>query len=197
MKPHKILWFGLLVVAAGWVILLSEAQLNLLIASFTRGETAQTSSLNLGIIAQSAILSGFGVAILGALATGFSALNQFLVAILARNGKLNFELPLDLTVERKLPSLMREPPVSGKPVQSEAKQSKEGLVKLLGGKSSPILYSNRKRSEEAKSNPRKIVERGWVKDRAYVLFADGAVEVETMLGLRRFPSLQDAQEFIS
>lgn len=47
------------------------------------------------------------------------------------------------------------------------------------------------------SQPRKIPERGWVKDRAYVLFTDGSVEVETMLGRRMFPSLQDAQEFIA
>jgi prepilin-type processing-associated H-X9-DG protein len=44
---------------------------------------------------------------------------------------------------------------------------------------------------------KKIAERGWVKDRAYVLFADGSVEVETMLGRRLFASLQDAQEFIA
>ncbi|WP_026606642.1 hypothetical protein [Methylocapsa acidiphila] len=47
------------------------------------------------------------------------------------------------------------------------------------------------------AHQRKIVERGWVKDRAYVLFNDGSVEVETMLGRRRFPSLQDAREFIA
>jgi prepilin-type processing-associated H-X9-DG protein len=45
--------------------------------------------------------------------------------------------------------------------------------------------------------PRKIIERGWLKDRAYVLFMDGSVEIETMLGRRLFPSLQDAQEFIA
>jgi prepilin-type processing-associated H-X9-DG protein len=44
---------------------------------------------------------------------------------------------------------------------------------------------------------KKIVERGWVKDRAYVLYADGSVEVETRLGRRIFSSLQDAQEFIA
>ena len=44
---------------------------------------------------------------------------------------------------------------------------------------------------------RKIIERGWLKDRAYVLFMNGSVEIETMLGRRLFPSLQDAQEFIA
>ncbi len=49
------------------------------------------------------------------------------------------------------------------------------------------------------SHPRQktIVERGCVKDRAYVLYIDGSVEVETMLGRRIFSSLRDAQEFIA
>lgn len=49
----------------------------------------------------------------------------------------------------------------------------------------------------AAARPKKIAERGWVKDRAYVLFVDGSVEVETMLGRRLFASLQEAQEFIA
>lgn len=42
-----------------------------------------------------------------------------------------------------------------------------------------------------------VVERGRLKDRAYVLYLDGTVEVETMLGRRIFSSLRDAQEFIA
>ncbi len=44
--------------------------------------------------------------------------------------------------------------------------------------------------------PLKIVERGRLKNSAYVLFGDGSVEVETLLGLRRFASLGEAYEFI-
>lgn len=44
--------------------------------------------------------------------------------------------------------------------------------------------------------PLKIVERGRLKNRAYVLFGDGSVEVHTLLGLRRFASLGEAFEFI-
>ena len=35
--------------------------------------------------------------------------------------------------------------------------------------------------------PKKIVERGRLRDRAYTLFMDGSVEIETLLGLRQFP----------
>jgi hypothetical protein len=41
-----------------------------------------------------------------------------------------------------------------------------------------------------------IVERGLLKDRPYILFGDGSIEVETLLGMRRFTSLADAYEFI-
>jgi len=44
--------------------------------------------------------------------------------------------------------------------------------------------------------PKKIVERGVLKDRPYRLFGDGTIEIETMLGLRRFASIQEAYEFI-
>ncbi|SFK04666.1 hypothetical protein [Methylocapsa palsarum] len=57
--------------------------------------------------------------------------------------------------------------------------------------------SSGKAGDQPLARQRQIVERGWVKDRAYVLFTDGAVEVETMLGRRHFPSLQEAKEFIA
>jgi len=197
MKIHKSLWLGLFIVLTGWAMLFTEAQLNLLIATFNTGENVTVSSVNLGIIAQCTILSGFGIAILGSIQTGFSALNQFVDGVLARSVKPNLELPLDLREERRLPSLMRLPREAVRQMPLEKRRSREGLIKLLRGKDLPILQPNRKVVEQTKSTQRRIVERGWVKDRAYVLFADGAVEVETMLGLRRFPSLQDAQDFIS
>lgn len=57
--------------------------------------------------------------------------------------------------------------------------------------------SSTKMLQKHEEQPRKIIERGWLKDRAYVLFMDGSVEIETMLGRRLFPSLQDAREFIA
>lgn len=47
------------------------------------------------------------------------------------------------------------------------------------------------------TQPKTIVERGRIKDRAFVLYLDGTVEIETMLGRRIFSSLQEAQEFIA
>jgi hypothetical protein len=41
-----------------------------------------------------------------------------------------------------------------------------------------------------------VVTRGMLNGRDYVLFRDGSVLVETLLGPRRFPSITDAQTFI-
>ena len=43
---------------------------------------------------------------------------------------------------------------------------------------------------------RHITESGWIGDRAYVSWSDGSIDVETLLGVRRFHSLLDAQRFI-
>jgi len=138
----RLTWIGLMIAALGWALLFSAPQLASFVASAS-ARSMSACSLDTAAIAACAILSGFGIAILGALQTGFGALNRFFETVLVRTA-----------------------PAS----KAAASQS---------------------------SQPRKIIERGWVKDRAYVLFADGSVEVETMLGRRHFPSLQDAQEFIA
>jgi hypothetical protein len=45
-------------------------------------------------------------------------------------------------------------------------------------------------------DPSTIVERGWIRNRPYARFADGSVEVETLLGVRRFTTFADAQDFV-
>jgi hypothetical protein len=52
----------------------------------------------------------------------------------------------------------------------------------------PMLMGNRA--------PNEVVTRGALNGRDYVLFRDGSVVVETLLGPRRFTSITDAQEFI-
>jgi hypothetical protein len=140
----KVTWVGLMVAAFGWTLVVSTPQLTDL-WSGASGRPIDSVALDLGRIAQCTILSGFGIAILGALQTGFGLLKKSLDAGLVRNSKL---------------------PVT------------------------PVTAQHPSRA-------RKITERGWVKNRAYVLFNDGSVEVETMLGRRLFASMQDAQEFIA
>lgn len=143
MNFDKMTWVGLMIVALGWTLLLSAPQLAELLASLS-GRPGGMAAFDAAGIALCTILSGFGIAILGALQTGFGATRCFLEAALSRAAP---------------------PP-----------------TKVVGSSA---------------ARPKKIAERGWVKDRAYVLFVDGSVEVETMLGRRLFASLQDAQEFLA
>jgi prepilin-type processing-associated H-X9-DG protein len=143
MNFDKMTWVGLMIVALGWTLLLSAPQLGDFLASVS-GRAGGAAAFDTAGIGKSTILSGFGIAILGALQTGFGATRCFLEAALARSAP---------------------PP-----------------TKVVG---------------PAAARQKKIAERGWVKNRAYVLFVDGSVEVETMLGRRLFASLQDAQEFLA
>jgi len=137
----RLTWVGLMITALGWTLLLSSPQLIELFASLSGRPGVYN---NMPMIAECSILTGLGLANLGALQTGFGTLSKFFEPVLERAGK-------------------------------------------------PRPKGAGARSQQQK----KIVERGWVKDRAYVLYLDGSVEVETMLGRRIFSSLQDAQEFIA
>ena len=139
----RLTWVGFMIVALGWTLLFSAPQLVEALANLT-GRSMNVGYINMPTIALCTVLTGFGIAILGALQTGFGALNKFFGSVLERTAK-----------------------------------------------SSVTALANRQ------EQPRKIIERGWLKDRAYVLFMDGSVEIETMLGRRLFQSLQDAQEFIA
>ncbi len=141
MMFDRLTWAGFMAAAFGWTLLLSAPQL---VGLFPGLAVRWGGNLNVQIIAQCIIQTGFGLAILGALQCGFGALNKFFEAVLERSGN----------------------PRAGS-------------------------------TSRLPAQPKKIVERGWVKDRAYLLYMDGSVEVETMLGRRVFPSLQDAQEFIA
>lgn len=181
-------WLGLMIVVIGWVLLLAAAQLNHFFASFSGSDGVANASFNVDMIAQCTIWSGFGIAIICTLQTGFGELHQFFDAVLARSGKAQFEMPRDIRAERKLAASAALGALQIK--EGEVSAAKSTQTKLVTNKPMPG-------APKAQTGTKKIVERGWVKDRAYVLFADGAVEVETMLGLRRFASLQEAHDFIS
>ncbi|MCI0418565.1 MAG: hypothetical protein L0312_04975, partial [Acidobacteria bacterium] len=130
MTFDRLTWVGFMVVAFGWTFLLSASQLAELFASLPG---RPSGNLNMPAIAQCMVQTGFGIAVMGALQTGFGALNKFFDSVLERTGN-----PQSRTIAHR-------------PAQQK-----------------------------------KIAERGWVKDRAYVLYMDGSVEVETMLGRRIF-----------
>ena len=148
MVFDRLTWVGLMIVALGWALLLSGATAMEAMVRLTGHAVAP--SFNLSTITQATILTGFGLAILGALQTGFSTLKKFFDTILERTA-------------RSGPTRQDEPARSQQPPQQP---------------------------------PRSVVERGLLKDRPYILFGDGSLEVKTLLGVRRFTSLLEAHEFI-
>jgi hypothetical protein len=136
MAFDRLTWIGFMVVAFGWALLLSGAPTLQIFAA----AIGHKLPFDMPVIAQATILSGFGLAILGALQTGFSALKNFFDTVLERTSR---------------------------PGESVSKKTVT-----------------------------KVVERGRLKDRPYVMFGDGSIEVETLLGQRRFASFKDAREFI-
>jgi|SRR5579872_2412938 len=144
MAFGRLTWVGLMIVALGWALLLSGASAIQMLMHMV-GRPPVEGAANPATITQATLLTGFGLAILGALQTGFGALKRFFDMILERTS-------------RNAPKMTVDVP---------------------------------QRAEKSS-----VVERGLLKDRPYTLFGDGTIEVETLLGQRRFTSLQDAYEFI-
>ncbi|MGF1621501.1 MAG: hypothetical protein ACFCUR_12905 [Rhodomicrobiaceae bacterium] len=84
-------------------------------------------------------------------------------------------------VQPRQPSRPSRPASNGQSAQINAPSSQVAHAE-------PMLMGNRA--------PNDVVTRGALNGRDYVLFRDGSVVVETLLGPRRFTSITDAQEFI-
>jgi len=148
----KLTWVGLMIVALGWTFLLSGLSLADIVTRLSGHASPAVMSISAAVVSQCTILTGFGIALLGLLQTGFGALQRFFDSVLERTARRQDTDP------GFAPPANRPGPAS-------------------------------------KPRP-KIVERGLLKDRAYVLFGDGSIEVQTMLGLRRFQSFKEAAKFI-
>ena len=188
MAFSKMTWSGLMVVAFGWMLLLSGGSIQLLLSS---------SAPSVSVIAECTIVSGFGLALLGALQTGFGALSRFFDSVLQRKATRQDTGAGHIY---EAPSMRNEPPsassyraVAVRPTRTEpviAAPQRAAPMRVAPVKMAPAKVA------AAKTQPRKVQERGWWKDRAYTIFHDGSVEIETLLGLRRFACMTDAQDFI-
>jgi hypothetical protein len=173
----KLTWIGLMIVTLGWTLLLSGLSLADIVTLVSGHASPAVMSISMAVVAQSTILTGFGLAILGLLQTGFSALNRFFDSVLERTAKRQ-DFDHSLEHAEAAPRVMT-------PAQTYRTASVSAAAQAP------------KPAQAAAAKTRgKIVERGLLKDRAYVRFGDGSIEVETLLGLRRFPSLREATEFI-
>ena len=138
----RVTCLGLLVAAIGWALLLGATVLAERLAAKAGAADAQSFHADLVEIARCLIGSGFGLALIGALQTGFGALNRFFTAVLNRSAPR----PASASV------------AAAPPVDRSAEPLRER--------------------------------------RPYHILADGSIEVETIVGTRRFDSMDEAREFI-
>ena len=148
MRIGKVTWFGLTLSVIGWALLLGETAITGLAGLQASKALPPTFHADFVDIAKSVIYSGFGLALVGSLQTGFGALNRFFEAVLVRSGpKGHHALPQSSMNEvyRREDLPPPPPPRAGRP---------------------------------------------------YRTFSDGSVEVETIVGNRRFRSMTEARDFI-
>lgn len=140
LEIGRLTWIGLILAGIGWALLIGEATVADVLSTKVVRAVSVTFHEDLLDIARCIIASGFGLAIVGALQTGFGTLNRFFSAVLVR-------------------STQRSPPRQG-PAPAEG-----------------TMPASRER-------------------RPYRTLADGSVEVDTILGTRRFGTMGEARDFI-
>lgn len=150
MRIGRTTWFGLTLAVIGWAMLLGETAIADFLAAHTPRAVAPTFHEDFVEVAKTLIYSGFGVAIVGSLQTGFGALNRFFEAVLVRSGQKTqssqaLPVPQPAADTFKRETIVEATPRSGRPFRT---------------------------------------------------FADGSVEVETIVGTRRFRSMEEARDFI-
>ena len=148
MKIGRVTWVGLTAAVIGWAMLLGETAISDFMTVQDPPVLPPTFHDDFMDVAKTVIYSGFGLALVGSLQTGFGALNRFFEAVLVRSGQ-----------KTSAPALQAVP------------------------------VSDTFRREEA---PEPASRTG----RPYRTFADGSVEVETIVGNRRFRSMVEARDFI-
>ena len=145
----RLTWIGLIVAVLGWALMIGEATMADVLV---RGPRAPTLHGDLVTVAQCLIGSGFGLAIVGALQSGFGTLNRFFEAVL----------------------LLRSNQRAGNVATGPVAHSPAAHGPVVPG---PVAPAARTR-------------------RPYRLLADGSVEVETIVGTRRFATMNEAADFI-
>ena len=161
MPLPRLTWVGLLIVTLGWGFVLSYPLISPLMLGSGHSGGARDPASIITLIGENAIITGFGIAILG--------LSEQALRLLSKmTGNMN---------------QTRQQPKTSRPVQAAS----SAPIKASRPQT-PMLMPQRSSNE--------IVTRGALNGRDYVLFRDGSVVVETLLGPRRFPSIGEAQEFI-
>ena len=176
-------WAGFGIALIGWVLLIVD-----LVASdavLRAGNLVATLALRNDVVtvAQTVILSGFGLAIVGTLRAGFGAFTRFFDAVLQRS-----------SAPRPKGSTTLEPePVAAEPAyepEPAAPRAPEVITVT------PTVMTPERPTAPPRPAPPERPRAARPKERNYVILSDGSVEVETMFGTRIFANLDEARDFI-
>ena len=184
MPFPRLTWAGLLVATLGWGLLLSYP----LIASLGAPESnaIRDPARFILLFGENAVLTGFAVALLGAM--------EKMINLLGRQAAT-------VHPNKTVAAAARTPQVAHHQLSGHQLQSQQLAAQQYAAQqyASNQLQGHQQLSPTQLMTPRQtndVVTRGALSGRDYVLFRDGSVVVETLLGPRRFLSLAEAQEFI-
>lgn len=162
-------WGGACFLFAGWAMVLYEPLIFPAFLHSGAGSFLPKPGYHLPIIGQSAIITGIGLTLV--------SLAIQLMRLLIKLGTIGTAsaqptIQAVQTAERQTPT------------QITAENCKNRVIP-------PV-------QKRAARNPaREVITRGALNGRGYVLFRDGSVVVETLLGPKRFESMTDAQDYIA
>jgi hypothetical protein len=171
MPFPRLTWAGLLIATLGWGFLLSYPLIAPHVVSESAKPEVHDPARFILIFGENAVVSGFGLALLGAL--------EKALHLLMRLGSFGHARPL---LPRQAHTV-HEPAETSVPAPAVSSASSYA----------PPFISQRSSGDRSAGD---IVTRGELNGRDYVLFRDGSVLIETLLGPRRFASISEAQEFI-
>jgi hypothetical protein len=187
MPLPRLTWAGLLVATFGWGLLLTYP----LIASLSGdGSAIRDPARFILIFGENAVVTGFAIAILGAMEKVMDLL-----------GRQAATVHPSKTVAAVRGTQLAQQQLAAQQLQAQQFQASQIAANQLAANQlaasqlqavqqlSPAQLMTARQTNE-------IVTRGALAGRDYVLFRDGSVVVETLLGPRRFLSLNEAQEFI-
>ena len=187
MRYDRLTSIGLGIVALGWVVLVAD--MTVTEAMLRAGNLVAIISLRSDIvtIAQTGILTGFGLTLFGTLRSGFAALGNSLGAAPDRPEALSAPSFADIEIEPfdMGASTFTAVPTSSVTVQAPAAE-----------RSAPPSTQIRAVPAAYQASMERAAAPSAVKERNYVILPNGAVEVETLLGTRVFASLDEAKDFI-
>jgi predicted component of type VI protein secretion system len=186
MPFPRLTWAGLLVATLGWGLLLIYP----LIASFA-DSTVRDPARFILIFGENAVVTGLAIALLGAM--------ERVMDLLARQAATVHPAKNIAAATRSAPQFAQQQPAPQHfQAQQFVAQQIAAAQQLANGsfQTSPQKPQFSSAAMTAARQTPEIVTRGALAGRDYVLFRDGSVVVETLLGPRRFLSLSEAQEFI-